>query len=90
MSTIRCPHCGTANRAGSNFCNRCGTDLRTDDATEEIDATAAETEELTRRAGDPLISRVAAKLVAQAAGAGPEAGIARVALRELYAACHTR
>lgn len=33
MSTIRCPHCGTANRVGSNFCNRCGTDLRTGDAT---------------------------------------------------------
>lgn len=28
MSIIRCPHCGTANRAGSNFCNGCGTDLR--------------------------------------------------------------
>jgi hypothetical protein len=25
---MRCPHCGTANRAGSNFCNGCGTDLR--------------------------------------------------------------
>src|SRR5690242_271583 len=35
MSTIRCPHCGTTNRAGSYFCNRCGTDLRTDDALEE-------------------------------------------------------
>lgn len=28
MSITRCPHCGTANRAGSNFCNGCGTDLR--------------------------------------------------------------
>ncbi len=28
MSVIRCSHCGTTNRAGSNFCNRCGTDLR--------------------------------------------------------------
>ena len=28
MSIARCPHCGTANRAGSNFCNGCGTDLR--------------------------------------------------------------
>jgi hypothetical protein len=26
--TIRCPHCGTANRAGSNYCNHCGADLR--------------------------------------------------------------
>lgn len=30
MSTVRCPHCGTANRAGSNFCNNCGVDLRAD------------------------------------------------------------
>ena len=28
MNVVRCAHCGTANRAGSNFCNRCGTDLR--------------------------------------------------------------
>lgn len=28
MNVIRCAHCGTANRAGSYFCNRCGTDLR--------------------------------------------------------------
>jgi len=28
MSLIRCPHCGTTNRSGSNFCNRCGVDLR--------------------------------------------------------------
>lgn len=28
MSITRCPHCGTANRDGSNFCNGCGTDLR--------------------------------------------------------------
>lgn len=32
MSITRCPHCGTANRAGSNFCNGCGTDLRNPDA----------------------------------------------------------
>lgn len=28
MSSQLCPHCGTPNRAGSNFCNRCGADLR--------------------------------------------------------------
>jgi hypothetical protein len=28
MATILCPHCGTANRTGSNFCNRCGASLR--------------------------------------------------------------
>ncbi len=31
MSIVRCPHCGTANRAGSNFCNGCGTELRSSD-----------------------------------------------------------
>lgn len=30
MSPILCPHCGTANRAGSYFCNRCGASLRTE------------------------------------------------------------
>jgi DNA repair exonuclease SbcCD nuclease subunit len=49
--------------------------------------TAGEIDELTRRAGDPLISRVAAKLVVQAAGADEAAATARVALRELHAAC---
>lgn len=28
MAAALCPHCGTPNRAGSNFCNRCGADLR--------------------------------------------------------------
>lgn len=28
MAAILCPHCGTPNRTGSNFCNRCGADLR--------------------------------------------------------------
>lgn len=41
---------------------------------------------LTQRASDPLISRVAAALVARAAGEGEDAAIARVALRELHAA----
>ncbi|MEZ4675609.1 MAG: zinc ribbon domain-containing protein [Caldilineaceae bacterium] len=27
MSIVRCTHCGTTNRAGSNFCNRCGAEL---------------------------------------------------------------
>ena len=48
-----------------------------------------EMDELTRRAGDPLVSRVAQRLVAQAAGSDERAAIARVALRELHAACHT-
>jgi hypothetical protein len=32
MSPILCPHCGTANRAGSYFCNRCGASLRSEGA----------------------------------------------------------
>ena len=51
---------------------------------------AEEVESLTRRAADPLISRVASNLVAQAAGTDEEACIARVALRELYAFCSQR
>ena len=47
-----------------------------------------EIDELTRRSGDPLISRVATRLVTQAAGSDEQAAIARVALRELHAACH--
>ena len=47
MSTIRCPHCGTANRVGSNFCNRCGVDLRDSNpengAPDEFDQTPAVT-----------------------------------------------
>ncbi len=35
MNVLRCSHCGTTNRAGSNFCNRCGTDLRGDETEEE-------------------------------------------------------
>ncbi len=31
MATIICPHCGTANRAGANFCNGCGTNLQTEE-----------------------------------------------------------
>ncbi|MDB6134273.1 MAG: metallophosphoesterase [Verrucomicrobiales bacterium] len=46
-----------------------------------------ETEELTRRAGDPLISRVAARLTAMAAGDDEASATARVALRELHTAC---
>jgi len=47
---------------------------------EEIDA-------LTQRSSDPLIARVAAKLVASASGADEESLCARIALRELHAAC---
>ena len=47
MSVIHCPHCGTTNRAGSNFCNRCGANLRSEEPQEEANtqpgATAGET-----------------------------------------------
>ena len=49
---------------------------------------AEEAEELTQRAGDPLISRVASLLVDQSAGTGEDAAVARIALRELHATCH--
>ena len=45
---------------------------------------AEEMAALTQRAGDPLISRVASQLAEQAAGAGEDAAIARLALRELH------
>lgn len=35
MSVIHCPHCGTTNRAGSNFCNRCGANLQSEEAQDE-------------------------------------------------------
>lgn len=35
MSVIHCPHCGTTNRAGSNFCNRCGANLQSEEAQEQ-------------------------------------------------------
>jgi DNA repair exonuclease SbcCD nuclease subunit len=41
---------------------------------------------LTQRLDDPLISSVSTRLVALAAGEGPEAEVARLALRELHAA----
>jgi DNA repair exonuclease SbcCD nuclease subunit len=49
-----------------------------------------EIDELTHRAGDPLVSRVAQQLVARAAGGDEEATVARIALRELHAACRLR
>ncbi len=47
----------------------------------------AETEALVQRTSDPLIARVAAKLVARASGQDEDAALARLALRELHAAC---
>lgn len=47
----------------------------------------SELDGLTQRASDPLVSRVAATLVALAAGGDEQAAVARIALRELHAAC---
>jgi DNA repair exonuclease SbcCD nuclease subunit len=49
---------------------------------------ADEVAALTQRPGDPLISRVAAQLVARTQGTDEPAAIARVALRELFTACN--
>lgn len=46
-----------------------------------------ETEALIRRTADPLIARVAANLVSATSGDGESAACARIALRELHAAC---
>lgn len=46
-----------------------------------------EIEALTQRSSDPLIARVAVKLIASAGGVGEDALCARIALRELHAAC---
>ena len=52
-----------------------------------IAPTEAEIEELTLRADDPLIAKVATQLVEQAVGRDEAAAIARVALRELHGYC---
>ena len=52
-----------------------------------IAPTEAEIQALTARSGDPLIASVARKLVERAVGESEEAQVARIALRELHAAC---
>ncbi len=52
-----------------------------------ISPSANEIAALTERTSDPLIARVATQLVARAAGSNDEAAVARIALRELHAAC---
>jgi DNA repair exonuclease SbcCD nuclease subunit len=49
---------------------------------------AEELQALVARVTDPVIARVASTLAAQSAGTGEEATVARLALRELHAACH--
>ena len=50
--------------------------------------TADEIQALTQRPFDPLTTRVASELVARAAGTDEAAAAARIALRELFAACN--
>ena len=49
--------------------------------------TEAELNALVQRTGDPLVSRVAQALMARATAAGDDSATARIALRELHAAC---
>ncbi len=72
MSIVRCPHCGTANRAGSNFCNGCGTDLR-----EGEPRRPASTEPYTEHPDDPFAEYAASgrepdQEPAEESGAGGE------------------
>jgi hypothetical protein len=52
--------------------------------------TADEIQALTQRPSDPLTARVASQLVTLASGTDETAAPARIALRELYAACNQR
>ena len=52
-----------------------------------IAPTEAEIDALTTRTSDPLIANVAGQLVERAAGEDDDAQVARIALRELHAAC---
>ena len=51
--------------------------------------TSAEIQSLTQRAYDPVIAAVATALLSTADGDSEEAQVARLALRELYATCHS-
>jgi DNA repair exonuclease SbcCD nuclease subunit len=53
-----------------------------------ITPSAAEMDGLSGRTGDPLVSRVASKLLELASGTDEQAAVARVALRELYTVCN--
>lgn len=50
MAVARCPHCGTTNRAGSNYCNKCGVDLNAPEARPPAGAVSAPPD---RRAASP-------------------------------------
>ena len=51
--------------------------------------TAAEIESLTMRGEDPVIAEVAKALLSLAEGDSENSQVARIALRELHAACHS-
>lgn len=75
MSSQLCPHCGTPNRAGSNFCNRCGADLR-GEATPGDASTTAHPEPLPPDAPGASSTAVAVSNAGSSSGAQPwlEAG----------------
>lgn len=52
MAAMLCPHCGTPNRTGANFCNRCGADLRGDTPSVDDASKAAATESSSGAASD--------------------------------------
>lgn len=54
-----------------------------------IAPTSAEIESLTTRSDDPVIAEVARALLSLAVGESENAQVARIALRELHAACHS-
>jgi DNA repair exonuclease SbcCD nuclease subunit len=54
-----------------------------------IAPTSAEIESLTMRSDDPVIAEVARTLLSLAEGESENAQVARIALRELHAACHS-
>lgn len=61
MNVIHCPHCGTTNRAGSNFCNRCGAALRGDEASEAQRPTRPEDESHQLSSASPVPTHVPAE-----------------------------
>lgn len=55
----------------------------------KVAPTSGEIESFTMRTADPVTSRVARELLVLASGNGEEADVARIALRQLHAACHS-
>ena len=73
MDSVRCPHCGTSNRAGSNFCNRCGTDLRAEPLEPAVDMPAAGSPPPAEAGGQPDAAQTASSAQTGSAETGPAA-----------------